>query len=129
MGITYPKDGMMNNRKSILLLILWTGRIWAVLSIGFLLVMIFGHLFGDEPQNLNGISDIAALAFFPGGVLLGLVVGLFRPKPGGLISIASLIVFFVLRPDAMTGIWFWILAMPGVLFALHTLIPPPPRFT
>lgn len=103
-------------QKSLALLVLWAARILGVAGILFLSFMILGHVFGDEPQNLNGMSDIAALTFFPGGLLLGLIVALRSEKTGGAIAVGSMCVFFLLRPDTLANAWILGLFAPALLF-------------
>lgn len=99
----------------------WLARIWGILSAAFLLFMIGGHIFGNEPQIISK-NDFITMIFFPSGVLIGLLLALRYPAAGGLITVISTAIFFILRPDAATGIWFWLIAAPAILFLLHFLI-------
>lgn len=108
-----------HRQKTLALTVLWAARILGALGILFLSYMILGHVFGDEPQNLNGISDIVALTFFPGGLLLGLIVALKFEKTGGAIAFVSMCVFFLLRPDTLANAWILGLFAPALLFFIY----------
>ncbi|MEZ4829062.1 MAG: hypothetical protein R3C61_22665 [Bacteroidia bacterium] len=97
----------------------WSARVWGILSIAFLLFMIGGHIFGDEPQNFNNSREMISLIFFPGGVLAGLIVAMRSEKTGGLIAALSMAVFFVMAPNALGTMWFWVIVAPAVLFLAY----------
>ncbi|MEZ4773311.1 MAG: hypothetical protein R3D00_09015 [Bacteroidia bacterium] len=97
----------------------WTARVWGILSLAFLLFMIGGHIFGDEPQNFNNNREIVSLIFFPGGVLAGLLIGFRSEKWGGIIAAVSMAVFFVMAPNALSTAWFWLIAAPAVWFLAY----------
>jgi hypothetical protein len=107
------------NKETLAVVLLWAARILGSVSILFLLFMILGHIFGQEPQHFNGFSDVIALAFFPGGLLLGLVVALKSEKIGGTMAFLSMCVFFLLRPDTITSFWIVVLFIPSVLFFVY----------
>ncbi len=109
----------MKNKKTTAMILLWIARIWGGLSIAFLIFMIGGHIFGSEPQHLNGWRDLTAIIFFPTGVLAGLIVALKSPKTGGLIATLSFLVFFILRPDTLSGIWFYLILVPAILYLVY----------
>lgn len=108
-----------HNQKNLSLSIRWAARILGSMSILFLLFMILGHIFGNEPQHFNGLSDILVLAFFPGGLLIGLIVALKSEKIGATIALISMCVFFLLRPDTITSYWILGLFAPAVLFFVY----------
>jgi len=101
------------------LLVLWAARILGTLTILFLSFMIIGHLFGSEPQHLNGLPDVIALTFFPTGLLVGLIVALKYEKIGGAIAFFSMCIFFAYRPNALGSSLFWLLFAPAVLFFVY----------
>lgn len=108
-----------HNPKNLSLSIRWAARILGSMSILFLLFMILGHIFGNEPQHFNGLLDILVLAFFPGGLLIGLIVALKSEKIGATIALISMCVFFLLRPDTITSYWILGLFAPAVLFFVY----------
>lgn len=101
------------------LIVLWAARILGTLTILFLSFMILGHIFGSEPQHLNGLSDVIALTFFPTGLLAGLIVALKHEKTGGTIAFVSMCIFFAYRPNALTSSLFLLLFVPAVLFFVY----------
>jgi hypothetical protein len=108
----------------------WIGRIWSLAGIAFVLVFLFG-----EALNGHGGRPTAAewigLALWPGGVGLGLVVAWFRKGLGGAIATGSLIGFYfwnVLDHGTFPrGPYFLLVAAPGLLFLLSSLLSRPPQ--
>lgn len=106
----------------------WFARIWSLASIFFVLVFVFG-----EGLNGNGARPTAlewvGLVLFPGGVLVGLVVAWFREGLGGVVALGSLIAFYVWylmeRGTLPRGPYFLLVAAPGVLFLLSSLLSRP----
>lgn len=106
----------------------FVARIWSLASIAFVLVFLFG-----EGLSVNGRGPTAvewvALAFWPGGVLLGLIVAWFRKGLGGAIATGSLLAFyvwlFVERGAFPGGPYFLLVAAPGFLFLLSSLLSRP----
>jgi len=103
----------------------WVARIWSLASIAFVLVFIFGEVFrghGAKPTAAEWIG----LALFPGGVVVGLVVAWFRDGIGWTIATGSLIGFYgwnlLERGRFPTGPYFLLVAAPGILFLLSSLI-------
>lgn len=62
------------------------------------------------------------LAFWPVGVVFGLILAWFREGLGGLITTGCLIAFYlwnvILEGSPPTGPFFFLVAAPGVLFLL-----------
>lgn len=113
--------------KKTLNIILWTARVWSILSIGFFLLIIVGHLFfPDESDVLPTSIDIVAMLFNPLGLLVGMVIAWKRERLGGIITICSLIVFYMLiiipRDAFRATPTFLILAGPGFLFLLYSFL-------
>ena len=103
----------------------WVARIWSFASIAFVLVFIFGEVFrghGAKPTAAEWIG----LALFPGGVVVGLVVAWFRDGIGWTIATGCLIGFYgwnlLERGRFPTGPYFLLVAAPGILFLLSSLI-------
>ncbi|MDQ5845755.1 MAG: hypothetical protein M3539_10730 [Acidobacteriota bacterium] len=105
----------------------WVARIWSVASILFVLAFIFGDLFSG-----SGVRPTAAewlgLVLWPGGVIVGLIVAWFRKGLGGAITIGSLIAFYVWnfleRGTFPRGPYFALVAAPGILFLLSSVLSP-----
>lgn len=91
-------------------------RFWSVLSTIMILLFLFGE--GLEPGNLKLIEWIG-LIFFPVGVLVGLIISWRKEIAGGIVTIASIVIFaFIMAIN-----WFIIaLGFPALLFIFHGLI-------
>jgi hypothetical protein len=98
----------------------WTARALSVVSTLMLLLFLFGEPF---PVTKIRASEWLGLALFPGGIVLGFVVAWWREGLGGIITIGSLLIFylvFVLLPSGSfsKGGWFFVFAIPGFLFLI-----------
>ncbi len=95
----------------------WIARLWAVLSLLFLLAFVVG-----EGIGLQRTRDLVAFLFFPLGVGAGLVVAWWRERLGGLIAVGSLVAFYLtlylFDGRLPRGPYFLLVAAPGVLFLL-----------
>ena len=101
-----------------------TARLLSAVSIGTILLMIFGE--GLEPSNLAW-KEIVALLFFPAGVFVGLVLAWQDELKGGLLAVLSVTAFYAVYGYAFSGSirqgwWFLLLTIPGFLFLLYGLI-------
>ena len=98
----------------------WTARIWSLASLAFVTAFALGS--GGIPSP----SEAVALAFFPGGVAAGLIIGWRRERLGGALAILSLAVFYLwsaMRNGLLPrGPWFFLVAAPGLLFLLTPLL-------
>ena len=92
----------------------WTARISSVFSLALLAMFLFGEPGAPTP------GEWVALAFFPGGVALGMIAGWSRELIGGAVAVGSLaafyVVMFALRGQAPAGPYFALFAAPGFLF-------------
>ena len=112
--------------------LIWIARIWSLAAIAFVLVFLFG-----EGLSGGGVRPTAAewigLALWPGGVGIGLAVAWFRKGLGGAIALGSLIGFYVWnlleRGRFPRGPYFFLVAAPGILFLLLSLLSRPPQET
>ena len=93
----------------------WIARILSLISAGMLLAFLFGG--NERPPNLN---EIAGLIFFPGGILLGMALGWRHEIFGGVVTVSSLMGFYIWHYAAggnlPSGPYFLIFALPGILF-------------
>jgi hypothetical protein len=76
---------------------LWIARIYA--AVGFLLLLAFlvgEGLFGTEPwpPSFTAVEGLL-FALFPIGVMLGLLLGLWRPRSGGWVATLCLVGFYL----------------------------------
>jgi hypothetical protein len=103
----------------------WIARIWNLAGIAFVLLFLFGEVLSG-----HGVRPTAAewmgLALWPGGVGIGLAIAWFRKRLGGAVAIGSLIAFYLWnlleRGRFPGGPYFLLVAAPGVLFLLSSLL-------
>lgn len=99
----------------------WLARISSLIS----LATLAAFLGPGESGTPAGIEWLA-LAAFPGGVALGMLLGWWRERAGGLLTLASLVTFYLILGLAAgrwpTGPYFLILAAPGLLFLIVGLL-------
>ena len=105
--------------------IIWIARVWSLVSLGFVLLFLFGEGLighGIGPTQVEWIG----LALWPGGVVFGLMLAWFRPGLGGAIATASLVAFYAWslldRGRFPGGPYFVLVAVPGILFLLSSLL-------
>jgi len=103
----------------------WSARILSLASTAMLLMFLFGEPF--EPSKITGRQWLA-FVFFPLGIVVGFVVAWWKEGLGGSITIASLLIFYLifvllLRGSLARGLWFLVFAVPGVLFLVSYAIP------
>ena len=96
-------------------------RSWSLISIGFILLSVFGELFSPHASNPTS-KEMVGIAFFPVGVLIGLALGLWREGLGGAIGVGSLVGFYiwchVVKGRFASGPFFLAVAAPGIIFLL-----------
>lgn len=99
----------------------WTARIWSVASILLVLAFIVGE------RSLPSTPDEwLGFLFFPFGISLGMLLAWWNERVGGLVTVGSLGVFYVIRfmtAGAFPAGWAWLVfAAPGFLFVLAWLV-------
>lgn len=99
----------------------WTARILSVASLLLLLAFATGED-GIKPSRI-AVHEWLGLFFFPFGVAIGMLVGWWNEKLGGLISVASLAAFYLIygglvRGNMAMGWYFVLFTLPGFLFLL-----------
>lgn len=99
--------------------LLWLARIWSLLSIGFLLFMIIGHLLGGDFGSFNDNTERLMFLFFPIGVIVGLGLAWWKSWLGGLVTIGSLLAFRLIGNEIDFNFWIDGIAAPGFLFLLY----------
>ena len=96
-------------------------RYWSLISIGFILLFGFSELFSPHASNPTS-EEMVGLAFFPFGVLIGLLLGWWSEGLGGAIGSGSLIGFyiwcFIEKGRIGGGPFFLAIAAPCILFLL-----------
>ena len=113
--------------------IIWVARIWSLAAVGFVLLFLVGEVLNGQGGRPTGAEWIG-LAFWPGGVCLGLIIAWFRLGLGGVIATGSLVGFYIWylldRGTFPRGPYFLLVAAPGVLFLIASLLSnrsPQPR--
>ena len=98
-------------------LLRWVARIGSIVSAAVLMAFIFG---GNE--RLPNQQEWLQLAFFPGGILLGMALGWKNELMGGVVTVLSLLMFYVMQMiqagNLPSGPWFFIFSSPGILFLI-----------
>ena len=110
----------------------WLARLTSLMSIGTLSLFLFG-----EPFNLSRISarEWIGLAFFPTGVVIGMIIAWWKEGLGGVISLASLLGFYTifgwLLGSRVNEPWFVVFVAPAFLFFIAWLLSKrnPPEVT
>lgn len=98
----------------------WVARSAGVASFGLLTLFIMSHIVagGMKPEFSEGIGLIC----FPGGVMLGFAVAMWREKTGAAIAIVGCAAFylwhFVHSGELPSGIYFLLFTSPAVLFLI-----------
>lgn len=98
----------------------WISRSAGAASLGLLTLFIVSHIAAGEmkPEFSEGIGLIC----FPGGVMLGFAVAMWREKTGATIAIVGCAAFylwhFIHAGDLPSGIFFLLFTSPAVLFLI-----------
>lgn len=96
-----------------------TAKIWSILSIGFVLLIFIGEMMNPTGQPLSPIEWLG-LAFFPIGVLIGLILAWWYEGIGGVVTALSLVAFYIweatLSGSLADSPFFFLVAAPGFLF-------------
>jgi len=106
----------------------WAARGLSLVSIGFLLLFFFGEADFSQPLQLTP-QEWVLVAFFPIGVVAGMVLGWWREGAGSLVSLAALLAFYI--ADLMFtgtfpgGPFFLLFTLPGFLFGIVWLLEKP----
>lgn len=103
----------------------WTARILSAASLLLLLAFATGED-GIHPSRVAA-REWVGLFFFPFGVAIGMVVGWWNEKVGGLIAVTSLAAFYLIygglvRGSMALGWYFVLFTLPGFLFLLSGLL-------
>jgi hypothetical protein len=103
-----------------LLIVRWLARIASLASIAMLAV------FATSGGNFPTAGEWLLIAFFPVGVVVGMIVAWWREIAGGIITLLSLVAFYITllitSGHAPTTPWFVVFASPGLLLLLCGLL-------
>lgn len=108
---------------SLLNIIKWTARILSLFCISLILLFAFGESGSGNPP---GFREIIGLLLFPTGVVLGLIIAFKKTTLGGLISVFSLLLFYlwhyITTYSFPTGAAFIAFTAPAVIFLAASFI-------
>ena len=98
-------------------------RVGSIASVTLLILLFVGEPFRSDEISSN---EWIGLAFFPLGVVIGMVIAWWKEGVGSVVTVASLVGFYLvygyLLRNHTGGWWFIIFASPGFLFLLHWLM-------
>jgi hypothetical protein len=100
----------------------WLARLTSLASVGMLSLFLFG-----EPFDFGRVSarEWVGLAFFPLGVVIGMIIAWWKEGVGAAISLASLMGFYAifgwLLGSRVKGPWFLVFTLPAFLFLIAWL--------
>ncbi|UNY99411.1 hypothetical protein MQE36_03490 [Zhouia spongiae] len=115
----------MAHLKKISDIILWLARILAAIVIAFILFFLLTHLSnkGNTDNQAIPTKDVLAFILFPVGTLFGLVLCFIRERAGSIITLTSMIILMIIRPDLASNHLLLSLAfIPGFLFFIHSFL-------
>lgn len=108
-------------RPTAIVVLRWLARLLSLASLVMLAMFAFGPLERARPTA----GEWLLLAFFPIGVALGLIVAWWREILGGVISIASLAIFYAImlaNSGNVRGPYFLLFSAPALLFLMCGLM-------
>lgn len=112
----------MKDQTTTMKIIRLLARTGSLLCLGFLLFMLGGHLFGSgESMEMRNPGELLAFLLFPLSTILGLTIAWKWEGIGGMITITSIAGLFILRPDLLSSLLIFLLALPGILFLIYWL--------
>ena len=116
----------VEKRNKVAITIKWIARIWSILSLAFLLLFFGASIFSSIGADTFAFKDVFQFVFFPIGLTIGLIIAWKWEGLGGIIAIASIIGFhlqmLVVHGKADFGLFFELLAAPGILFILYWIL-------
>ena len=115
----------MKNQSSINA-IRWTAAIIGTLMVAFVLIFFIGYMFEGNKKSGNGpgLDTFTIITFVVWGIgLAGLLLAIWKPGMGGLISLLGFIVFNILvavnpNPDSSYAVVLLLFLLPSILFLL-----------
>jgi hypothetical protein len=105
------------------ILLRWLARVWTIASLVFIGAFAIGSA---GTSAFPTASATVGLAFFPIGVVAGLILAWWREAIGGAITLASLAGFYLWMASAHgrlpEGPYFLLVAAPGLLFLANSIL-------
>jgi hypothetical protein len=118
----------MTDRKKIRNIIRWIARIWGTLSLVFMLFFVGAHILGsitgeDEPMGkFQSVEEIISFLCFPISTIVGLALAWKWEGIGGLITIAGIVIFHIIRSELLFNLAIDGLAAPGLIYLIYWII-------
>lgn len=111
------------HENALLFAVRWTARVASIVCLAIIFLFFVGegiHFGTVRPAEFVG------LAFFPLGVMIGLVLAWREELAGGIITVASIVAFYVIYGALMNGNllqgWAFLpFLIPGILFIIYAL--------
>ena len=114
---------VMKARLEFATAIRWIARTASLISIGFILMFLIGDRF--NPANVRPAPWVG-LAFFPVGVVIGMLAAWWKEGAGALIALTSLMAFYAiygwLLGSNVNSLAFVVFASPALLFLISSLL-------
>jgi hypothetical protein len=118
LSFTFPSvltfKGMAVLNRLILARLAQLATVGALLFVG---VFLASYFITSSPVWPSG-SEWLAFSLFPLTYFFALLGSFWYPRQAGAIATVCIVALFLLMPEAMQGIWFWLLMLPGVLQTL-----------
>ena len=125
---------MMKTNAHFLTIIRWIARISGLLLVGFTIFMAVGYSLEERQRHpdapfLSGLAPLVIITFIVWGLgLVGLLLGWWKEKQGGFLSLACFILVFILsllnREGRSALRPMLVFSIPSVLFIFHWLMTP-----
>jgi len=113
---------MVMQKQKGLTIILWAARLLGSVVIVFLLFMTIGELLSTDSKTVMiKTSDVFALLLFPISTIVGLLIAFKWKGIGGLITVGSMILLHIIRPDLASSILISAFAIPGLLYIIYSV--------
>jgi len=99
----------------------WIATAWGMASA----LLLFMFAFGGREHLRFTMGEAIAFLLFPVGVVAGFVVAWWRELAGGLITLASLVLFYLyafIGSGRFPGLYFLLFAAPGFLHTASALL-------
>ncbi len=105
----------------------WSARALGAISLAVLGLFVVAHLIEEQPAGGAAPTEWEwlGLSFFPGGVIVGLLLAFAQPRGGSFLVLASLLGFYVWHYASSghfaTGHYFLMFASPSFVYLLAEL--------
>ncbi len=119
----------MENHKSHPVLF-WVARIYGTLVLLLMGAFVLAVLFGSNDESGAGfqtVQEILMFACFPVLALLGLAVGFFKQRGGGIITTIAMVILYAFELSNITNPYFGLVTLAGILYLVSGFIRMPSK--